>query len=555
MPRLSRTTAVSLALAALAALAALSVAVPAQELSPTHQRRVDSVFAQMNRTDAPGCVVGVSQQGRPVYVRGYGMSDLQHQIALGPSSIFHAASISKQFAAFSVALLAEEGKLSLEDDVRMHVPEVPDHGAKLTVRQLIHHTSGLRDQWSLLAYAGWRSDDLATERDILDLVSRQRGLNFRPGDEYLYSNTGYTLLAMIVQRVSGRSLRQFADERIFQPLGMVNTHFHDDHTMIVPGRTSAYRPGSGGGWRISIPVFDTHGATSLFTTAEDLLRWMGHLDAPTIGSPALWSAATTSARLNDGTPTNYGYGLSIGRWRGQDVIGHGGADAGYRAQAERFRAHGLGIAVLCNYSTANTAALSRRVAEALLREKVPAAPVAVRAPAHRASGEALARWVGVYRDTVSHNVVRLRVSGDSLFWGGLHVTLGSDTTGTPGTGPEWVALRPGADGRTTIVVEPRGLRHVVYVRQEPAVATAQLGAYAGTYQSDELDVRYEIVVRDTALVRRHRKMTEATLVPAGRDTFTYGGTTVIFTRDRRGRVMGFTVNDARVRGLWFARVP
>lgn len=540
---------------ALATLAALAPSASAQ-LTAATQRRVDSVFRFLERTEAPGCVVGISQQGRPVYQRGYGMSDLQHRIALGPQSIFHVASISKQFTALSVALLAEEGKLSLDDEVRKHIPELPDYGIKISVRHLIHHTSGLRDQWNLLRYAGWRGDDVITERDVLGIVTRQKGLNFRPGDEYLYSNTGYTLLAIIVQRVSGKSLREFADERFFAPLGMRDTHFHDDHTMIVPGRTAAYEPRPGGGWRISIPVFDTYGATSLFTTANDLLTWMAHMESPRIGSPALWQAATTSATLNDGTPTNYGFGLSVAQWRRQQVIGHSGADAGYRANMERFPQHGLAIAVLCNISTGNPSALSRSVATVLLGDRLPPPLVNVRATPHKASAEALARWAGAYRDTVSQEVVRPRVSGDSLFIGNTYVSLGSDTTGTPGEGPNWIQLSRRADGRSTITVNPRGLRQITYVKQDPAVTTtAALAAFAGSYESEELDTRYEIVLRDSTLVRTHRKMTDATLVPAGKDVFTYGGVAVVFSRDRRGRVTGFTVNDGRVRGVKFVKLP
>ncbi len=555
-------------LAVSAATTAVTSAAPAaaQQLSLAERRAVDSVFSRIDRSDTPGCVVGVSRQGAPVYVRGYGMSDLQHRIALGPRSIFHVASISKQFTALSVALLAEEGKLSLDDDIRTHVPEVPDHGARITLRQLIHHTSGLRDQWSLLAYAGWRGDDLITEEDVLDIVSRQRGVNFAPGEEYLYSNTGYTLLAVVVKRVSGKSLREFAQERFFGPLGMRDTHFHDDHTMLVPGRTSAYQPRGGlaaavangdgtGAWRISIPVFDTYGATSLFTTAEDLLRWMAFLDAPSVGTPKLWSAAITSATLNNGAETGYGYGLAVGRWRGQRVIGHAGADAGYRANAERFPDHGLAIAILCNRADANPAGLSRLVAEALLRGRIPMEMVNARAFPHRASAEALAQWVGTYRDTVSQAVLRLTVSGDSLFSNGQHLALGSDTTAPSPDGSGYLALRRRGDGRMTLVREPRGMRQVVLVRQEPPVAARAFGDYAGAYYSTELDTRYDIVLRDSALVRRHRKLGDATLAAAGRDLFTYGGTTVLFTRDRRGRVTGFTISQGRVRGVRFERVP
>lgn len=525
------------------------------ELTPAMRLRVDSVFRHLDRTDSPGCVVGISQGGRPLYARAYGMADLQHRVALAPSSIFHVASVSKQFTALSVALLAEEGKLSLDDDVRRHVPEVPDHGHRITVRQLIHHTSGLRDQWNLLSMAGWRfPDDLITEGDVLRIVARQRGLNFRPGDEYVYSNTGYTLLAVIVQRVSGQSLRAFAHERFFAPLGMRDTHFHDDHTMIVPGRTSAYVPRAGGGWRISIPVFDTYGATSLFTTAGDLLTWMAHLDAPRIGTPALWSAAQQSAVLNDGTPANYGYGLALGTWRTTRTVGHGGADAGYRAQVERVLPHGLAVAVLCNLSTAGPNVLARQVAAAVLGDQLPPEPVTVREMPHRPGRPVLERWVGTYRDTVSHAVLRVRLVGDTLVANGQRVTLGSDTSGTTEAMSGWYVLRERAGSPTRIAQLPRGTRQVEFVRQ-PAAASgaAALAAYAGSYFSEELDTRYDVAVRDSVLVRGHRKMSDATLQPAGRDAFTMGGATVLFTRDRRGRVTGFTLNDGRVRGVRFVR--
>ncbi|HEX4931819.1 MAG TPA: serine hydrolase domain-containing protein, partial [Gemmatimonadaceae bacterium] len=232
----------------IAALAAAPLPAGAQgTLSAEVRTRIDAVFSRWDRTDSPGCSLGISQDGREVYARGYGMSDLQHAIAITPASIFHVASVSKQFAAYSVALLAEDGRLSLDDDIRKYVPEIPDYGSRITIRHLIHHTSGLRDQWQLLGYAGWRfPEDLITEQDVMRIVSRQQGTNFTPGAEWVYSNTGYTLLAVIVKRVSGKSLREFAQERIFAPLGMTSTHFHDDHTMIVANRATAYSPGRGG---------------------------------------------------------------------------------------------------------------------------------------------------------------------------------------------------------------------------------------------------------------------------------------------------------------------
>ena len=256
-------------LAALIGVAALAQSKPqATGSDKPVSAKVDEIFARFDKQDSPGCALAVIKDGQIVYKRGYGMSNLEYGIPISPSSIFHIASISKEFTAMSIVMLAQQGKLSLDDDVRKYVSEIPDFGERITIRHLIHHTSGLRDQWSLLEMAGWREDDVITEGDILDLISRQKALNFKPGDEHLYSNTGYTLLAVIVKRVSGRSLREFADANVFKPLGMTRTHFHDDHSMIVKDRTSAYQPRAGGGLKVSIPVFDTYGATSLFTTSK-----------------------------------------------------------------------------------------------------------------------------------------------------------------------------------------------------------------------------------------------------------------------------------------------
>ncbi|MFO0985337.1 MAG: serine hydrolase domain-containing protein, partial [Planctomycetota bacterium] len=198
--------------------------------------QVDRLFARFDKPDSPGCAIAVVKDGQVVYEHGYGMANLDDGVPITADTVFHVASVSKQFTSFAVALLADQGKLSLDDDVRRYVPEVPDFGAKITLRHLMHHTSGLRDQWSLLMLAGWRLEDVITESDILDLISHQRELNFPPGERHLYCNTGYTLLAIVVQRVSGRSLRAFAEDEMFEPLGMTSTHFHDDHRMIVKHR-------------------------------------------------------------------------------------------------------------------------------------------------------------------------------------------------------------------------------------------------------------------------------------------------------------------------------
>ncbi|MFN8570760.1 MAG: serine hydrolase domain-containing protein [Gemmatimonadaceae bacterium] len=527
-----------------------------QGLADSVRMQVDRVFASWDHTDTPGCALGISDHGRQVYARGYGMSDLQHGLAITPLSIFHVASISKQFAAFAVGLLADDGKLSLDDDVRKYVPEIPDYGVRITIRQLIHHISGLRDQWQLLGYSGWREDDLITEQDVLDIVSRQKGLNFSPGAEWVYSNTGYTLLAVITKRVSGQSLREFAQHRIFEPLGMSNTHFHDDHTMIVPNRTSAYQPRpEGKGWAISIPVFDTYGATSLFTTAGDLLKWMSQLDAPKVGSAKLLQEAQTSAVLNDGTPTNYGFGLSIGRYRGQRVVGHGGADAGYRAQVDRYPDRGIAIAVLCNASNSGPGALARRVADALLGS-APLEQVTMDTVRRTVSDQVRDRWVGTYRDTVSHLVLRIARKGDTVALGdGRLIFFSSDTSAFVRGGGQGFLLRS-ANGRVTGITQvPKSTRSVEWRRENTyAPDKNALAEFGGSYVSDELDVTYHVAVTDSGLVVRAKRIDAITLQPAWTDAFSTSFDTMLeFTRSGR-KVDGFTISDGRARGIRFARV-
>lgn len=542
--------------AVLASFAAAPAARAQAPLADSLRTRIDAVFSRFDHTDTPGCAVGISQSGRTIYERGFGMAELQYALAITPQSIFHVASVSKQFTAFAVALLAQDGKLSLDDDIRKHVPELPDYGTVITVRQLMHHVSGLRDQWQLLGYAGWRfPEDLITENDVMGIVKRQRGLNFAPQTEYLYSNTGFTLLAVIVKRVSGQSLREFAQARIFAPLGMTHTHFHDDHSMIVPNRTSAYEP-RGAGWRISIPDFDTYGATSLFTTTGDLLKWMRNLDEPVVGTPALVAQAQTSAVLRDGTPTNYGFGLTVNKYRGLQAVGHAGADAGYRAYVERFPERGLAIAVLCNASNSGPNLLARRAVDVLLGSAVPAEPTVVDPAPVAVADSLLARWVGVYHDSVSHNVVRIQNSGGTLrsSSGGRLIPTSDTTMRIAGTSNSLVLRVEG--GKVTGVRQvPRGLRELVYRREAPLAPSRDLlQPYAGTYYSEELDVRYALVAMDSVLQVDFRKLNNATMAPVFADGFLANfGATIIFTRDAKHRITGFTLSDGRVRNVRFQR--
>src|SRR6185436_1924774 len=234
--------------------------------------KVDKLFANWDKPDSPGAALIVVKDGAVVYKRGYGSANLEYNIPITPATVFHVASVSKQFTAFAITMLAKAGKLSLDDDIHKYLTELPDFGQKITIRHLLHHTSGLRDQWELLAMAGWRLDDVITKEHILKMVRHQKELNFSPGQEYLYCNTGYTLLAVIVERITGQSFREYMQETIFKPLNMTGTHFHDDHEMIVKNRAYSYRPYGPQDFKLSALNYANVGATSLFTTVEDMAR-------------------------------------------------------------------------------------------------------------------------------------------------------------------------------------------------------------------------------------------------------------------------------------------
>ncbi len=321
-------------------------------LSQAQRAEIGRIFAHFT-DDTPGAALAITKNGEIIYEQGYGMSNLEYDIPITPSSIFQVGSIAKQFTAMCFILLAQQGKVSIDDDIRKYVPEVPDFGQTITIRHLLYHTSGLRDQWHLFAMAGWRESDVKTQGDVLSFVKRQKELNFKPGEEYLYCNTGYTLLAEVVERISGRSLREFADEHIFNPLRMKNTHFIANHLEIIKNRTYAYAPGSAGGYIINNPVCDMVGPTSLFTTVEDLALWIDNFDHKRVGGEEGVDMLLKRGKLNNGEELYFGLGVMHIRYKGLKAIASGGHDSGYRAEFIMVPEHETAIIIFSNVSNAN----------------------------------------------------------------------------------------------------------------------------------------------------------------------------------------------------------
>ena len=514
--------------------------------------RVDSIFSRFTTT-TPGCAVGVSRHGRTVLAKAYGMANLEYDVPLTTESIIEAGSVAKQFTAAAILLLAQQGKLSIDDPVRKHIPELPDYGAPLTIRHMINHTSGLRDWGVVAAVEGWpRGSRVHTHDHVLDIVTRQRSLNFRPGSEYLYSNTGYNLLAIIVQRVSGRSFADFTRTEIFEPLGMTRTSWRDDYTRVVKGRATAYSPARGG-FRLNMPFENVHGNGGLLTTVEDLLRWSANFDAGTVGGPALAREQVRQARLTSGRDIEYAAGLSVTRYRGVPEVSHSGATAGYRAFLTRYPDQGLAVAVLCNHAAAAAPTLGHRVADIYLGSAAtdPTPPKTVTlAPA------VLGARAGSFRNAVTGEPFRLSFREGKLVDDGGNeiVALSPVLFVHPNRGRMSFELAP--DGRAqTLRFLQEGGDTLVFLPVEPWAPTpAELAALAGTYVSDEAATTLTIAHQGGKLFLRQRPALSFELQPRYRDVFEVPtGDLLRFIRDDAGKVTELSLFLGRVRDLHFRK--
>lgn len=333
-------------------------------------KEVDQLFAEWDRPDSPGAALAVVEDGSVIYKRGYGAANLEYDIPITPTTVFDIASVSKQFAAMTIVMLAEEGKISLDDDIHKHIPEVPDFSKTITILHLLNHTSGIRDWVQSLAIAGWRMDDIISFEHIMKMVSRQKKLNYDPGDEYIYSNTNYNLLAEIVTRVSGQDFCEYTNERIFKPLGMVNTHFHGDHEVIVKNRACSYYPAGNGGHKNSINNLMALGSSSLYSTVEDLAKWVINFDEPHVGGAAVIKQMRQQGILNNGEMIKYAFGLSISQYGGLRTVDHSGSWAGFRSHLLHFPEQKFGIIILSNLSSVNTVSLARQVASIYLADEI-----------------------------------------------------------------------------------------------------------------------------------------------------------------------------------------
>jgi CubicO group peptidase (beta-lactamase class C family) len=525
--------------------------------------RVDMVFRAFDRVDSPGCAVGVYRDGRVLYARGYGMANLELGVPNTPRTVFDVGSISKEFTATAILLLAQDGKLSLNDDVRRYFPEMPAYASAVTIRNLLNHTSGIRDYFVLMNIAGRGVEGPADTTDFLRFITRSAETNFPIGTRYLYSNSGFALLGQIVYRVSGKSLPQFLAERVFGPLGMRDSRSMADHRMIIANRAQGYAPG-GGGFVISASSLDgTGGAGSVHTTVEDFARWDHNWDEPTIGGRALVDSLQVRGKLKNDSIISYALGITVDKYRGLRTVSHGGSWAGYRAHFVRFPDEHLSVTTFCNLTTSGPDTLAYKTATVYLGAKMTPDTVGAwdsaltSAPAVPMSADALRPYAGAWRNVELGEVRITRMVGDSLIGGGggapAHlVPIGPNRFRLGRTNTE-LTFGEGAAAPTRLRVRTRaGTTTYERVPLQPLTA-AQLAEYGGEYRSPELEITNRFVVDSGRIVVMRGGRRAGTFEPISRDLFMGGGGVIEFTRDARGRITGYVLESGRVRGLKFVR--
>ena len=538
--------------------AAMAPAPLAGQAPPDAPVRVDAVFADWDSAVTPGCAAGVAVDGLTVFADAWGMADLEWGIAATDRTIYEAGSVSKQFTAAAVVLLSLDGALSLDDDIRMYIPEVPDYGETITITHLMNHTSGLRDWGSVAGMSGWgREQRTHDHRHVLDIVSRQSALNFPPGHEYSYSNTGYNLLAILVERVSGMSFAEFSNARVFGPAGLLDTQWRDDYRRLVPGRSTAYNR-AGDGFERNQPIENVHGNGGLLTTVHDLLKWNEAFRTELFGAE-FNRIMQTNGVLNDGRTITYARGLNVGESGGVPSVTHTGATSGYRAYLGRFPEDGLSVAVLCNVASVNPGGLGNAVADIYLGGRMAAAPLPE--PAVELPAADLERWTGMWVEEQTGQDQTVRVREGRLAWGNTPLIVRSSDARSAvfAVGASGQTLHFGMGGNADAAVLMDGAVEVDrFARVEPMtdadVTPDMIRELVGTYWSPDAEFALEIVVDEqgAGIIRRPGQRMPGR--PVYRDAWNTPLGMVRVLRDASGSVTGLTVYQSRVYDMRFMKV-
>jgi CubicO group peptidase (beta-lactamase class C family) len=509
--------------------------------------QMDRLFAAWNN-DTPGGAVLVTRGDKILYNKAFGLADLEHDVPNRTTTIFESGSVSKQFTATAALLLVREGKLALEDDVRKYIPELPAYGAPVRVRHLLTHTSGLKDWGSVGSISGWpRTTRVYTNELALQIICRQKSLNFAPGAEYSYSNSNYTLLVVLVERISKQTLADFTSERLFKPAGMLNTKWRSNFREVLPNRAISYGRRDGMFEQV-MPFENVHGHGGLLTTTADLNKWNNQLLTRDIGGNELYALRVKQGKLNNGTDISYASGIVVQKYGALTEISHSGATAGYRAYLVLYPEKKLSVAILSNDGTFNAPGAGNAIARIFLGDR-PENPKPKTPQAVQLSDQRLQQWSGTYRSIRQFDVLDITLDGKELKSGGKILVAGHNDT-LYADGATWISRAGGK------VMLKRGTDTSSYIKVKPADVTAKSQqALVGTYESEEADCFYAVEVRENKLYLVNAPFPPIELAPKFLDGFQLDGEDLVqFNRNAKGVVTGFELSVSRAERITFMRV-
>ena len=531
----------------------------AQTLPANLQTGIDSLFKDYTKPGSPGVAVLIVKDGKIAFEKGYGLANLEYDMPVTPTSVFDIASVSKQFTGYAISTLIQEGKISPDDDIHKYLPDVPDFGKKITIHNLIHHTSGLRDWPEGLHAAGWRWDESFNYEDIMRMVSKQHDLDFEPGSRYQYSNTGYNLLAAIVAKVSGKTFPQWAAENIFKPFGMQATIVNDDFSRVIPHLATSYYQG-GDVYHKATDQLTAFGSSSIYTTVEDLSKWVIRFQQGLADKDPVYLRMIQTDTLNNGSPNYYAYGLLVDGHMGVREISHDGGWAAYATNISNFPDQKVGIILLSNSGNFNADGESDAVARLLLNLKASPNQKGEdlgKLPTVKVDSNILKKYTGTYQlgpgwlvtFTLENGQIMTQATGEDKF----PTDLKSDTTLWVPAYNSSVKFTQVTDKANAIVYHGKVSKRVTPLKVDPS----QLGQFVGSYYSKELEATYRITLENGRLVGHHMRLGDFRLSPdmIAADTFgSAAGGTMAFYRDGQNKVIGFKLSGGRIRNIVFEKL-
>jgi len=534
------------------------------QISDSQSQKIDSLFLEWNRPNHPGGAIGIMQNGQTTFSKAYGLASLEYLVPNTPGTIFNTGSVSKQFTAMGIVVLHQEGKLSVDDDIRNYLPELPDFGETITIRHMLHHTSGLRSLHAMLELAGWRGDDSRTNGDLNRFMLNQRDLNFKPGDEYNYCNTGYMLMVNIIEKVTGEKFPVWMKHTVFEPLGLTNTYVEDNYSRIVANNATSYYQVGQNTFERAVEYWGYVGSGNMHSTTNDILQWLRNFQDPQPGWEAHFAMMQTVDPLNDGEENNYAFGVGIGNFDGHGSIGHGGSIGGFRANIITYPDQELSIAMLTNFSSAPIGQTLNAISKILLGEPLEEELDEVHDPVKtvKLSNKALAAYEGMFWNEEENIARKIYLKNDTLRYyrsassENPIVPLGKDEFQMLGVGDVVsIIFKIKSQDRSMIVTVGDGQPGTFTGFDASEPGKKELESYTGTFYSPELETIYQIYLKNDSLFYHHARHGDKEMNLRKKDVLEGEWPLSIskYKRNEEGQVTGIRVSNGRVKNLWFEK--